>query len=376
MEDLFRFADEFGPAKIVHIHEPMTGLKAIVVIDNVAAGPGIGGVRLAPDVSVEEAFRLARAMTMKSAAAGLPHGGAKAVIFGDPNMPLGDKERLMRAFGRAIRDLTDYIPGPDMGTNEQCMAWVKDETGRAIGLPAATGGIPLDEIGATAWGVVAAAEVAGRYCQLDLAGARVAIQGYGSVGKHSARFLSDRGAKIVGVADISGALHDAGGIDVAGLTAHVEAGGMVSEFANGAVLDRDEVVAISCDILIPAARPDVITSANVDRVDTKLIVEGANIPLSDEAETTLHRRGVITVPDFIANAGGLICGAAELRGSTPDEALDIIERKVRENTEVVLEHSHESGITPRRAALDIAERRLRAAMEARLIRPGRLALQT
>ena len=364
MEDLFRFADEFGPAKIVHIHEPTAGLKAIVVIDNVAAGPGIGGVRLAPDVSVEEAFRLARAMTMKSAAADLPHGGAKAVIFGDPNMPLSDKERLMHAFGRAIRDLADYIPGPDMGTNEQCMAWVKDETGRAIGLPAASGGIPLDEIGATAWGVVAAAEVAGRYRQLDLAGARVAIQGYGSVGKHSARFLSERGAKIVGVADISGALHDPDGIDVAGLTAHVEAGGLVGEFANGALLDRDEVVAIPCDILIPAARPDVITAANVDRVDTKLVIEGANIPVSDEAETALHRRGVITVPDFIANAGGLICGAAELCGSTPEEALDIIERKVRENTEVVLEHSHESGVTPRRAALDIAEGRVRAAMEA------------
>ena len=140
---------------------------------------------------------------------------------------------------------------------------------------------------------------------------------------------------------------------------------MAGEFANGAVLDRDEVVAIPCDILIPAARPDVITAANVDRVDAKLIIEGANIPVSVEAETALHRRGVITVPDFIANAGGLICGAAELCGSTPGEALDIIERKVRENTEVVLEHSHDSGITPRRAALDIAEGRVRAAMDAR-----------
>lgn len=363
MEDLFQVADEFGPAKIVHIYEPSTGLKAIVVIDNVAAGPGIGGVRLAPDVSVEEAFRLARAMTMKSAAAGLQHGGAKAVIFGDPNMPLGDKERLMRAFGRAIRDLKDYIPGPDMGTNEQCMAWVKEEAGRAIGLPANIGGIPLDEIGATAWGVVAAAEVASKYCQLDIGAARVAIQGYGSVGKHAARFLHERGARIVGVADISGALHDADGIDVAGLTAHVESGGTLKEFANGAVLDRDDVVAIPCDILIPAARPDVITADNVDRVDTNLIVEGANIPVSDEAEATLHKRGIISVPDFIANAGGLICGAVELRGSTPNEALDIIERKVRENTEVVLEHSHEGGITPRRAALDIAEGRVRAAME-------------
>lgn len=365
MEDLFRFADEFGPAKIVHIYEPSTGLRAIVVVDNVAAGPGIGGVRLAPDVSAEEAFRLARAMTMKSAAAGLPHGGAKSVIFGDPNMPRAEKERLLRAFGWAIRDLTDYIPGPDMGTDEECMAWVKDETGRAIGLPAELGGIPLDEIGATAWGVVAAAEVASKYCQLDLADARVVVQGFGNVGKHTARFLGERGAKLVGVADISGALHDPGGIDVASLIAHVDQGGLVKEFANGALLDRDEVVAIPCDILIPAARPDVITADNVDRVDTKLIVEGANIPVSDDAEETLHRRGVITVPDFIANAGGLICGAVELRGSTPKEALDIIEHKVRENTEAILERSHGDGVTPRRAALDIAEGRVRAAMGTR-----------
>ncbi len=365
MENLFRFADEFGPAKIIHLYEPSSGLKAIVVVDNVAAGPGIGGVRLAPDVSAEEAFRLARAMTMKSAAAGLAHGGAKSVVFGNPKMPLQEKERLMRAFGWAIRNLEDYIPGPDMGTDEQCMAWVKDETGRAIGLPAELGGIPLDEIGATAWGVVAAADVASKYCQLDLANARVVVQGFGSVGKHAARFLAERGAKLVGVADISGALHDPDGIDVAGLAAHTESGGVVKEFANGAVIDRDEVVAIPCDILIPAARPDVITRDNVDRVDTKLIVEGANIPVTEAAEAILHRRGVISVPDFIANAGGLICGTVELRGGTPDEALDTIEKKVRANTEAVLDHAQENGVTPRRAALDIAEARVRAAMGAR-----------
>ncbi len=122
MDDIFSFTDEFGPAKIIHIHEPGAGLKAIVVIDNAAAGPGIGGVRLVPDVSVEEAFRLARAMTFKAAAAGLPHGGAKAVIFGDPQMPAAEKEKLIRAFAVSIRGLKDYIPGPDMGTDEACMA--------------------------------------------------------------------------------------------------------------------------------------------------------------------------------------------------------------------------------------------------------------
>ncbi|MDJ0971816.1 MAG: Glu/Leu/Phe/Val dehydrogenase dimerization domain-containing protein, partial [Kiloniellales bacterium] len=129
-EDVFRFADDLGPAQIVHVFEPKTALKAIVVVDNIAAGPSIGGLRVAPDVSLEECFRLARAMTLKNAAAGLPHGGGKSVIFADPRMPAEDKERLIRAYASAIRDLSGYIVGPDMGTDERCMAWIRDEIGR------------------------------------------------------------------------------------------------------------------------------------------------------------------------------------------------------------------------------------------------------
>jgi Glu/Leu/Phe/Val dehydrogenase, dimerisation domain len=116
---------------------------------------------MASDVSTEEAFRLARAMTFKNAAAGLPHGGGKSVIFVDPKIPLRDKERLIRAFAKAIGDLKDYIPGPDMGTDELAMGWIRDETGCAVGLPREIGGIPLDEIGATGFGLVAAIDVAG-----------------------------------------------------------------------------------------------------------------------------------------------------------------------------------------------------------------------
>ena len=152
MRDIFDFADELGPIKIVHVYDPKCGLKAVVAIDNVARGPSIGGIRMAPDVSAEEAFRLARAMTMKNSAANLPHGGGKSVIFGDPKMAPSNKEKLIRAFARGIRDLVEYIPGPDMGTDERCMAWIKDEIGRAVGLPPEIGGIPLDEIGATGLG--------------------------------------------------------------------------------------------------------------------------------------------------------------------------------------------------------------------------------
>lgn len=144
--------DELGPEKIVLIREPRVGLEAVVVVDNVACGPAIGGVRMAPDVTVEEVVRLARAMTLKNAAAGLPHGGGKAGILADSTCAPDRKEALVRAFARMIRGLTEYIPGPDMGTNEACMAWISDEIGRAVGLPRVVGGIPLDEIGATATG--------------------------------------------------------------------------------------------------------------------------------------------------------------------------------------------------------------------------------
>ncbi|MGH6954014.1 MAG: Glu/Leu/Phe/Val dehydrogenase dimerization domain-containing protein, partial [Alphaproteobacteria bacterium] len=164
--DPFEFADDLGPARIVHLHGPAAGLRAIVVVDNVACGPAIGGVRMAPDVSLEECVRLARAMTLKNAAAALPHGGGKSVIFADPAVARGEKERVIRAFAAAIRDVSDYIPGPDMGTDESCMAWVKDEIGRAVGLPPELGGIPLDQIGATGFGLAVAAEAAQGFCDL------------------------------------------------------------------------------------------------------------------------------------------------------------------------------------------------------------------
>ncbi|MFT5176791.1 MAG: glutamate dehydrogenase (NAD(P)+) [Gammaproteobacteria bacterium] len=156
MDAMFAHCDELGPAKVIHLSEPRHGLQAIVVVDNVSAGPAIGGVRMASDVSVGECTRLARAMTLKNAAAGLAHGGGKSVIVADPTLPAQSKERLMRAFARAIADIKDYIPGPDMGTDERCMAFVHDEIGRVVGLPVELGGIPLDEVGATGFGVAVA----------------------------------------------------------------------------------------------------------------------------------------------------------------------------------------------------------------------------
>ena len=365
MEDVFRFADELGPLKIIHIHEPSVDLKAVLVVDNVACGPSIGGVRMAPDVSTEEAFRLARAMTLKNAAAGLHHGGGKAVIFGDSKMGTDKKELLVRAFACTIKNCLDYIPGPDMGTDEMCMAWIQDEIGRSVGLPREIGGIPLDEIGATGFGLSHAVDVALDYCDFKLQGARVVVQGFGSVGRHAARFLTEQGAVLIGAADSQGAVHDPNGLDVAGLLELKEQGGSVVDLPGAVKLAQDAVIDMECDIWIPAARPDVIHIDNVQRLRTKLVVQGANIPFAEEAEKVLFERGVVVVPDFIANAGGVICAAVEFQGETQSMAFQVIEEKIRANTRQVLEEAAAGNIMPRQAAVALSVRRVKKAMECR-----------
>ena len=365
MSDPFRFADELGPLKIIHIHRPAVGLRAVVAVDNVACGPSIGGCRMAPDVSAEEAFRLARAMTFKNAAAGLAHGGGKSVIVADPRMPAADKEKLIRAFAGAIADVTEYIVGPDMGTDELCMGWVKDEIGRAVGLPREVGGIPLDEIGATGLGLAAAIDAAKEAAEITLKGARVAVQGFGAVGKHAARFLAERGAVLVAASDTAGTLADPGGLDIAALIRLKAEGRKLHDHPRGKKLDRDAVIDAECDIWIPAARPDVIRADNVARLRTRLVAQGANIPFTSEAEEQLHKRGVLVLPDFIANAGGVICAAVEYHGGSESAALATIVEKITANTRAVLDEARRTGALPRAAAVALAKRRVRAAMATR-----------
>jgi glutamate dehydrogenase (NAD(P)+) len=362
MQDVFGLADELGPAKVIHVQEPSLGLKGILVVDNVAAGPAIGGLRMAPDVGLDECARLARAMTLKNAAAGLPHGGGKSVIAADPKMARDKKEQLLRAFAHALRNETDYIFGPDMGTDEACMAWIKDEIGRAVGLPREVGGIPLDEIGATGWGVSHVTDVAVHYAGLPIKGARVAIQGFGAVGKHAARFLGNLGAVLVAASDSCGTIHDPNGLDLGALIPLKDAGKPVCDYPNARRLDRDAILDVECDIWIPAARPDVVREDNVNRLKAKLVVQGANIPFTVGAEKILHDKGVLVVPDFIANAGGVICAAMEYHGATQSAAFAAIEEKLRANTKQVLDEATRKKILPRAAALALASARVRKAM--------------
>ncbi|MBB3191355.1 Glu/Leu/Phe/Val family dehydrogenase [Halomonas cerina] len=365
MGDAFEISDELGPEKVMYLHDPSTGLRAILVVDNVATGPAIGGTRMAPDVSLAECARLARAMTFKNAAAGLPHGGAKAVIFADPRLPTADKERLIRAYAYAIREITDYIPGPDMGTDEIAMAWVHDMIGRSVGLPRELGGIPLDEIGATGYGLAVAIETAQSHGGLPLDGARIAIQGFGAVGRHAARYLAQRGAVLVAASDSRGTLVQEDGLDVEALIDWKRRGHPLADFEGGEARDRDAIIDVDCDVWIPAARPDVIHEGNVDRLKAKVVAEGANIPATEAAERRLAERGVLVLPDFIVNAGGVICAAVEYAGGSQREALSRIEEKVRHNLDEVLTRAKAEGTLPRQAAVDMARERVCTAMRFR-----------
>lgn len=368
-EDMFdRFADEFGPEKIVYIYEPRCNLKGIVVIDNSCIGPAIGGIRMTPTVTTEEVFRLARAMTWKNALAGIPHGGGKAGIIADARaISLAEKEILIRQFARGIEKLNEYIPGPDMGTDETCMAWVRDEIRRSVGLSSVLGGIPLDQIGATGYGLAVSAESAQEFIDLKLKGATVSIQGFGNVGQHAARYLAapERGSILVSATDIDGTIYNPKGIDIEELCRVMKAEGGVTGYKDAEKMDRDAFIDVECDIFVPAAQPDVITAENAHRLKCKLILQGANIPATKEAEQILYERKILSVPDFVANAGGVICGSVEYHGGTKTQAFNEIKEKMRENTKAVLQKAKDEHLTPRKAAITLAKSRVREAMSYR-----------
>jgi glutamate dehydrogenase (NAD(P)+) len=356
-------ADELGPAKVVFLRL-CARVDAVVVVDNLALGPAIGGVRMRTGITAAEVARLARAMTMKNALAGLPHGGGKAGIAAPSGTPT-EHERVMRAFGQAIRQLAEYIPGPDMGTNETSMAYVNDEIGRAVGLPGVLGGVPLDELGATGVGVAVCAGVVSKSGGPDLAGARVVIQGFGAVGSHAARALAEQGAVVIAASDSQGATWNPDGLDVAALRSYKRSVGGVAGFGGGRSVPRDDVIGLDCEFLVPAAQPDVVTTDNAGKVSARVILEGANIPVTSQAEDQLAGRGVLCVPDVVANSGGVICAAAEYRGAGRAEAFAEIEEKIGGATAELLDRIRVTGLSPRAAAEQMAHERLGRALALR-----------
>jgi glutamate dehydrogenase (NAD(P)+) len=207
--------------------------------------------------------------------------------------------------------------------------------------------------------------VGARHIGLTLSGARVVIQGFGSVGKHTARFLSEKGAVIVAASDSGGTIADENGVDLPALVALKSQGRSVHDCSRGRKLSVDAVIDIPCEIWIPAARPDVIHEGNMARVQARVVAQGANIPCTAAAEQELAARDVLVLPDFIANAGGVICAATEYRGGTEAAALALIDEKIRSNTEAVLCEVRRTGMLPRAAALSLASERVHRAMRTR-----------
>lgn len=366
--DMFGYADEFGPGKVMHFYNPKLDLRGILVVDNTALGPAIGGIRMVPDLTTDEVFRLARAMTLKNSAAGIPHGGAKGGIIADPMAP--NKHELIRAYAEFIRPYQDYIPGPDMGLDEHCMAIIHSEIGRAIGLPGERGGIPIDEIGSTGYGIAEAAEEISGRIGLDLGTATAAIEGFGALGKAAFRFLASKGVKVVAVSDINGGIYNPQGLSYDGLVEiERETGKMATRwnrnYNDGQSLTGVDLFKLEVDILVPGARPDVITMGNAGDVKARMIVPGANIAVTREAEMYLSDKGIIVIPDFIANAGGVIAGAADWRGGTIEDSFQDIKRKIRRNVKLVLDLAYREKIYPRDAAERLAKERVREAMRAK-----------
>ncbi|MGW9076369.1 Glu/Leu/Phe/Val family dehydrogenase [Streptomyces kronopolitis] len=376
MTDALSLVDEWGPEKIVVVSHRRTGMKGVLVIDNTARGIGKGGTRMSPGVTVDEVSRLARVMTWKWAAADLFYGGAKAGIVADPASR--DKEAVLRAFARALSNEVPraYVMGLDMGLTEDDAAIIQDELGdrgAAVGTPEHLGGVAYDRLGVTGYGVAEAADAAARHQGLPLAGARVALQGFGAVGSAAARRFAELGATVVAVSTAHGALHDPSGLDLdALLAARAEHGDrFVTHRPSGSALAAGDELTVDCDIVVPAALQDVITHRTAHEIKAELVVEGANLPTSAQARTVLAERGITVVPDFVANAGGVVAAAfamdARYSGFRPETAgiFETVSAKLRANTVTVLDEARQQQVTPHTAGRRLAEARVRAAMESK-----------
>lgn len=284
---------------------------------NLSRGPGKGGVRFHPDVTLEEVMALSAWMTIKNAAVNLPYGGAKGGVRVDPKrLSRGELERLTRRYTSEIGLLigpTQDIPAPDVNTNGQIMAWMMDTysvntgrtaTGVVTGKPVHLGG-SLGRVKATGRGVFVTGREAARRIGLDLQGARVAVQGYGNVGGVAAQLFAESGARLVAVQDHSGSLHREAGMDAVALAAHVQQHGGVAGFPGASPLDDEAFWDTPCDILIPAALEGQISADRAGRIQARLVLEGANGPTVPEGDRILGERGVLVVPDVICNAGGV-----------------------------------------------------------------------
>ncbi|OGI59572.1 hypothetical protein A2814_01090 [Candidatus Nomurabacteria bacterium RIFCSPHIGHO2_01_FULL_38_19] len=368
--------NSFGPQYIVKVSDPSIGMKGFLVIDNTALGPGKGGIRMTADVSEEEVRRLARAMTWKNALAGIPFGGAKAGMVWEGGTP-ERKKQFVQSFARLLRPFVPrwYIAGPDVNSGEREMQWFVEATGNfhsATGKPAnlcmkvfskpgEKCGLP-HEFGSTGFGVAQATRVAAEALNIPLKNATVAIHGFGNVGSFAYKILSQMGARIIALADSKVALISPNGFDPSQLKKIIDTRGSLGKYRGARRVSPEKFWAESVDILIPASVTDVINESNYRLIKTKIIVEAGNIPMREHIEEKLWRQGILIVPDFVANAGGVISSYAEYRGYNPKKMFDLVERKITKSARLVLERSIKTKKNPREVAMSIAKERIQEAM--------------
>lgn len=314
-----------SPAKQVIVNLPVTMdngrvevFEGFRVVHNVNLGPGKGGIRYAMDVDLDEVRALAAWMTWKCAVVNIPFGGAKGGIRCEPRkMSQGELERLTRAYTSALSEVfgpEKDIPAPDMGTGAQEMAWIMDEFSKIKGFssPAVVTGKPLvlggskGRVEATGRGVMVTARSAMAKLKITPAQATAAVQGFGNVGSISARLLATQGIKIIGISDVTGAYYNKNGIDIVEAVQFTEANrGQLEGFKGAEKITNEELLTLDVDVLVPAALQDQITMHNAHDIKAKLIVEGANGPTSANADEILNSKGILIVPDILANAGGV-----------------------------------------------------------------------
>lgn len=350
---------------------------------NTDRGPGKGGIRYHPDVTVEEVCALAMWMTWKCAVVDIPYGGAKGGVVCDPRtMSLGEVERLTRRYASELLEVIGPdrdIPAPDVYTNSQVMAWMMDTYSNAQGyaVPAVVTGKPLS-IG----GSLGRNEATGRgclYCILEalrrqskcIEGCRVVIQGFGNAGATVAKLIDPYGARVVAVSDSRGSVYNPKGLDVASLLNHKEMTGRVSGLPGAESISNDELLAVSCDVLVPAALENQLTEENADKVQASIIAEAANGPTTPEADAIFEERGITVIPDILANAGGVTVSYFEwLQGRqglywTESEVNGRLESVMLSAFGQVWDEAEHKGVSLRKAAMNIAVSRVAEAIRAR-----------
>jgi glutamate dehydrogenase (NAD(P)+) len=370
--------DEWGPEKILQVYDPDTGMKGILVIDNTSTGPGKGGIRFADTVTSTEIFRLARTMTWKCAAAGLPFGGAKGGIVANPNKV--DRVSWMKSFAKMIKPYcpTQYIAATDIGTTELDMAIFAHEIGdmhACTGKPAELGGIP-HELGTTGYGVTSALEAAIEVLEelkslhVSKKQIKVSIQGFGNVGSFTAKFLDSSGIKVVAISDVSGFIYNKDGLNIPRLMKDMKGKTKFSDLKGYDIYDKEGIFEVDSDIFIPAAIGDVITDKTASKLlehNVKMVVEAANLPTLPDAGEYLHKNGVWIIPDFIANAGGVIGSFVEYQGRTEKEAFELIKYKIVKAVRNILTEAVVRQENPRTIATEISRQVIYRAM---LLRKG------